>query len=246
MVNGTEKEPIASDRPDFTEASSTVGFRRVQVEMGYTYIRDESGGAIKNAHSFPETLLRVGMLAEWFEFRVAWNYGISLNHDNVVSSVFDGGQDLYLGIKLFLAEQDGIWPEISLMPQMNVPAGHPEVSSGEVEPGVNCLYGWDVNDWLAIGASTQVNRTPDDDGDFFAEFAQSITFNYTLTEKLIGYTEAFALLPAGADVRLPQYYADGGFVYRVHMNLQFDIRAGVGLNEPADNMFAGIGSVVRF
>jgi hypothetical protein len=153
---------------------------------------------------------------------------------------------LYLGIKIFLTEQDGIWPEMSILPQMNVPAGHPDVSSGEVEPGVNWLYGWDVNDWLAMGASTQVNRTQDENGDFFAEFAQSWTFNYTLTEKLIGYTEAFALLPAGADERLPQYYMDGGFVYRVHMNLQFDIRAGVGLNDAADNMFAGIGSVVRF
>src|SRR4051812_40814645 len=34
-----EEEPLASDRPDFTEASSTVGKGRVQLEAGYTFVR---------------------------------------------------------------------------------------------------------------------------------------------------------------------------------------------------------------
>src|SRR5688500_11339184 len=36
-------EPLASDRPDFTEASTTVGRGVCQLEMGYTYIHDSSG-----------------------------------------------------------------------------------------------------------------------------------------------------------------------------------------------------------
>ena len=38
-----EEEPLASDRPDFTEASSTVGRGRVQLEAGYTLVRDRAG-----------------------------------------------------------------------------------------------------------------------------------------------------------------------------------------------------------
>jgi hypothetical protein len=177
---------------------------------------------------------------------VAWNYGINLTRGNIVSAIFDGGEDLYLGAKLALTEQDGWRPEMAIIPQMNVPTGHSDVSSGEVEPGINWLYGWDLSECLAMGGSTQVNRARDGVDLFYAEFAQSWTFNYTLTERLGAYTEWFAFFPAGSDVELPQHYFDGGFTYRVNKNLQLDIRAGVGLNDPADDFFAGSGSVIRF
>jgi hypothetical protein len=245
-VNGTEDEPLISDRPDFTESSSTVGLRRVQVEGGYTYLRDATGALVSSAHSFPETLYRIGMFAEWFEFRVAWNYGIHLDHSDVVSNLFQGGDDMYLGAKFFLTEQDGWLPEMVLLPQMNVPTGPPDVTDGEIEPGVNWLYGWDITEVVSAGASTQVNRAKDDADVFFAEFAQSLTFNYKLSEKLGGYTEWFAFFPAGSADELPQHYLDGGFTYKAWKNVQFDIRAGVGLNGPADNFFAGSGAVLRF
>jgi hypothetical protein len=246
LVDGTEDEPLQSDRPDFTEASTTVGLRRVQIEMGYTYIRDRAGTASSTAHSFPETLLRVGMFAEWFEFRVAWNYGIHINHTDFISNIFSGGNDLYLGAKIALTEQDGWRPEMAIVPQMNVPTGHEALSDHEVTPGVNWLYGWDVSEFIAIGGSTQVNRAQDDAGVFFAEFAQSMTVNYTLTDKLGAFTEWFAFFPAGSVVELPQQYFDSGFTYRVNNNFQLDIRAGVGLNDAADDFFAGSGAVLRF
>ena len=37
-------EPLASDRPDFTEASTTVGRGVVQLEMGYTLFDNDDGG----------------------------------------------------------------------------------------------------------------------------------------------------------------------------------------------------------
>ena len=244
-VDGSEDEPLVSDRPDFTEASVTVGLRRVQVEMGYTYIRDNNNEILRSSHSFPETLYRIGMFAEWFEARIGWNYGVNLNRENLVSSTFGGGEDLYVGAKIALTEQDGWLPEMALIPQMNLPTGHPDLTEGEVQPGVNWLYGWDVTEFYAIGGSTQVNRAFDSTV-HYAEFAQSMTVNYTLTEKLGGYTEWFAFFSSGSVVALPQHYFDGGFTYRVHNNLQLDIRAGVGLNDAADDFFAGAGSVVRF
>src|SRR5687768_10953213 len=33
-------EPLVTDRPDFTEASSTVGLGVMQLESGYTYVYD--------------------------------------------------------------------------------------------------------------------------------------------------------------------------------------------------------------
>jgi hypothetical protein len=54
-------EPLVTDRPDFTEASSTVGQGVAQLEGGYTYSYDSDDTGSFKSHSFPETLLRVGV-----------------------------------------------------------------------------------------------------------------------------------------------------------------------------------------
>ena len=51
-------EPLATDRPDFTEASSVVGLGVLQIETGYTYFFDNDGTDQTIGHSYPETLLR--------------------------------------------------------------------------------------------------------------------------------------------------------------------------------------------
>lgn len=239
-------EPLISDRPDFTEASTTVGRGVVQLEAGYTYTFDRNGDDFEEEHAFPETLLRVGMLAEWFELRVSYNHG-SLNSREL--GVFDsgsGGRDLYLGAKLGLTLQQGILPEMALVPQMTVPTGSDTFTSDRVLPGVNWLYGWDINDFLSCGGSTQANKSVDEDDDSFTLVAQSFTIGYSLTERIGAYTEYFGLYPSGATSALPENYFDGGFTFSVTNNLQLDIRAGVGLNSAAADYFVGSGFVVRF
>ena len=36
---------------------------------------DTFGGSRTNGHSYPESLLRIGVLAEWFELRIGQNFG---------------------------------------------------------------------------------------------------------------------------------------------------------------------------
>jgi hypothetical protein len=197
-------------------------------------------------HSYPELLTRIGVFADWLEFRIAYNHAsVSEEFNPLPLNNFSGGEDLYLGFKLMLTPQEGILPEMSIMPQWTVPTGHDEFSADIVLPGVNWLYGWDVNDWLSTAGSTQVNKAADDDGEIYHELAQSWTFGYTLTERIGAYTEWFALFPSGSDVARTQHYFNGGFIFPVTNNLQFDVRAGVGMNDAADDMFAGAGMVVR-
>src|SRR5437868_4911978 len=51
---GDEKDEIVTDRPDFTEASSTVGRGRVQVEGGYTFTSKAAGAGYVWDHTYPE------------------------------------------------------------------------------------------------------------------------------------------------------------------------------------------------
>jgi hypothetical protein len=240
-------EPLVTDRPDFTEAAVTVGRGVVQFEGGYTFTYDDSSGGKIHEHSFPELLMRAGMFADWFELRVGWNYGAS------AETVFGAGDenlagadDLYLGFKLALTPQEGCLPETGVIVQMTVPTGSPEFTAHEVLPGVNYLYAWDVNDFFSVAGSTQANRAIDPNGEeFFVEFAQSLTTGYSLTDRWSAYAEWFMFAPAGAETAQNQQYFNGGFTYLITDNIQWDIRAGVGLNEAADDFFTGSGLSVR-
>jgi hypothetical protein len=244
-----EEKPLESDRPDFTEASSTVGKGRVQLEAGYTFIRDRSGGATTSSHSYPEALLRIGALADWLEFRLGQNFGHT--RTGAPHAVFSaaGAEDLYLGTKLGLTEQARVLPEMALILQTTVPTGEREFTAGKMQPGLNWLYGWDViPDHLTLGGSTQGNKALDAAGHGYVELAQSLTVGYVLTERLAAYTEWFAFFPCGAVAPSvgALHYLDGGFTYKVTPNLQFDIRAGVGLSRLADDYFVGSGFAARY
>jgi hypothetical protein len=244
-----EEEPLASDRPDFTEASSTVGKGRIQLEAGYTFVRDRAAGLTTTNHSYPEALLRIGAFAEWLEFRIGQNFGQTQMAGLGAPFNASGADDLYLGVKLGLTEQHRILPESALILQTTVPTGHREFTDGRVLPGFNLLYGWDIiPDRLTAGGSTQANGAIDDLEHGYVQLAQSLTVGYGLTDKLSAYTEWFAFFPAGAIAPGvgSQHYFDGGFTYRVTPNFQLDIRAGVGLSHHSEDYFVGSGFAVRY
>lgn len=240
-------EPLVTDRPDFTEACSTVGMGVVQLEAGYTFTYDDDGNSITKEHSYPEALFRIGMFAEWFELRIGWNYGESAETVfNAEDSFLAGADDLYLGTKIGLTPQSGCLPETAVIIQGTVPSGARSQTAGEVLIGVNYLYGWEVNDFFSIGGSTQANRAPDPNGeDFYVLFAQSLTTGYSWTEEFGSYAEWFMFAPAGAETAQNQQYFNTGLTYLITDNIQWDIRAGVGLNTAADDFFTGSGLSIR-
>lgn len=244
-----KEEPLVTDRPDFTEASSTVGKGRVQLEAGYTYTRDRSSGVVSTSHSYPEALLRIGVFADWFEFRIGQNFGTARTGSPKGTFGNAGADDLYLGVKLGLTEQTGVFPEMALVVQSQVPTGHRSFTAGKTLPGANLLYGWDViEERLSFAGSSQANQAVDGADHGYVELTQSLTVGYTLSDRLGAYTEWFAFFPAGAmdSSVVAQHYFNGGFTYRFTPNLQFDVRAGFGLSRSADDLFAGSGFAVRY
>jgi hypothetical protein len=244
-----EAKEFASDRPDFTEASNTVGLGRIQFETGYTYSRNKEAG-VSSEHSFPEILLRVGVFAEWVELRFGLNSTHTTNH-HPRDAVFGvaGLEDCYLGSKISLTDQKGYMPETAVILYTTVPMGHHELTADKALPGMSYLYGWDVvEDCLSLAGSTVFASAVDDTGHNYLELAQSVTVGYTLSERLGAFTEFFGFFPHGANA--PEvtalYYFNGGFTYKFTPNFQYDIRGGVGLNRHADDYFLGTGFAVRY
>jgi len=235
--------PLVTDRPDFTEASSTVGLGVAQLEIGYTYGFDNDGTDQTITHSYAEPLLRVGILADWLEFRI-FQSAVTQIENGVEES---GATDLYLGFKIGLTPQEGLLPEMALIPQMTVPTGSDDFGSNDVLAGLNWIYGWEVSECIGTAGSTQFNRSEDDTTSrAFTRWAQSWTIAYSLTDRLGAYTEWFGLFPHSADTADTEHYFNGGFTVLLSNDVQWDIRGGVGLNDASEDYFVGTGLSLRF
>jgi hypothetical protein len=241
-----EEDRIVTDRPHFSEASSLVGLGVTQIETGYSFFLDKENGVTTRTHSFPEPLLRTGILAEWFEFRLGYNYLVqSLNNPVAGNSSRSGSDDLYLAAKIALVEQAGIFPEVAFFPQMRLPTGSAAFTSREVLPGFNLAYSWVINKLIELECNTQLNRRLDDADHFYTQFIQTANIEYNLGPKWGGFTEWFCFVPSGSE--LPQHYFHGGFVYFPTKNIQLDIHSAVGLTPASDDLaFTGAGFSVRF
>jgi hypothetical protein len=240
-------KPLEADRPDFTESPKTVGKGVVQLEAGYTFTYDNEAGVRTANHSFPETLLRVGVLADWLELRADWNYEIERTRTAGVKQTASGADDLILGVKLALTPQECMLPETGVIFEMSVPTGGDDFTADRVLPGVNYCVSWDLNkDWSLSGSTIFEGAVDQATTDTYTQFAQSLSLERTWSEQLRSYTEWYVLAPIGADTQRPQYYFNGGFLVFLNKDVQWDIRAGVGLNDAADDFFVGSGFALRY
>ncbi|MFH1300181.1 MAG: transporter [Planctomycetota bacterium] len=239
-------EPLVTDRPNFTSTSVTVGKGVTQIEFGYTYLDSKAGGLDVRYQSFGEFLFRQGILVDWLEFRIDFSPLQQSTEAGTFQNTTFGTQDLDLALQFALTPQAGLLPEMAIIVSMSVPTGSPAFTSNQVDPGIDWIYSWNLNDFLSIDASTQGYRTVDNSGQSYLEFAQSCSVGYTLSKKLGAFTEWFALIPSGATTAQTQHYFDAGFTYLINNNLQLDVSAGVGLNDAADGYFMGAGCSIRF
>ena len=237
--------PLVPDRPDFTEGSSTVGRGVFQIEFGYGFGSSRTDGGHVRSHSLGEPLLRVGVLADWLELRVAASPVRRRTESGGIAVSDTGMEDLYLGVKFALSEQDGLLPATAILTQMTVPIGSAGFSDDRTLPGVNFVYGWDVTDNLSLAGGSQVNQAVGDDSDLYAEWAQSVTAGVRLGPRIGVYGEWFGFFPSQPASAGSEHYFDTGLGWLVTNDLQWDIRIGFGLNEPAENVLFGTGMSVR-
>jgi len=246
-------EPLVTDRPDFTESTVTVPSGRFQLEAGYTYTYDSGDGIRSQDHTYPEVLLRIG-LRDDVELRLGWT---GWSH---VEEVFrerndagrrvkvtdrdDGGNDMNIGLKYHLIDQDGWVPDFGLIVDADVPTGAGGQTSGDVDPAVKLLWAYDLTDGIALAGNVNFAAPTSETGRFF-QAAASLSLAGSITEKLGGYVEYFGFFRNERGQGDAQYL-NGGFTYLITNNFQVDIRAGVGLNDEADDFFTGVGFAWRF
>ncbi len=251
--------PINTDRPTFTPANTVVPLGRLQFESGFTFNYEPTGRTHNELYDFPELAMRYGFM-DRAEFRMLWQ---GTTYDDVQSpsrrpSRFPGGAgDTEVGFKWQLLPEDKEkkWrPTMALITSIIAPTGGgSRLSNQTVEPYINLIYGWGLNDKLTLSGCTgylgireqpppnTVGRT-----DNFQRFNQSIVAFYSVGERTTLFYEWYVLMFTNAPNNLPTHFMDGGILYRLTPNVQLDLRAGFGLSGRPDDFFTGAGLSFRF
>jgi hypothetical protein len=232
------------DRPHLPEASSTVGLGHIVLESGFTY--NTSGGYFPR-YSYPESLLRIGMFADWFELRIAQNvlgdYSTNLTGRRAIEF---GAQDMQIGVKLAMTEQQQWLPESALILQMYVPTGSPGYSANRVLPGIHYDCSWEIiKEKLSVETVILADGSTDNYGHTYTQLGHAVTAVYDITKRLEAFGEIDSFYSVGESFG-PQHYFVGGFVYFLNKNFEIDIRSGVGLNRHAQGYLLGSGFAVRY
>ena len=257
---------INTDRPDFTDATYTVGKGVTIIENGYTFTRNNDADLHISRRVLPETLVRVGLTDE-FELRMKW-YGYLMtdvtDQATGLKDSYFGSPDLYLGFKYEVRQQEDYIPMVTFLGGSTVPTGTGGVSSGAMQPFGNVVIGWGFRRWLYLKMSSGVDflRTTDvtqviSEGTLAAPVGihgtdnnstwhNSVSLLYQATKRVGGFVEWFSFVSNNSADNRAQHYADTGLFLYVTPNVQLDVRIGERISHRVDGMFTGAGLSVRF
>ena len=226
---------LITDRPDFTESPQTVPAGLTQIEAGVTF---ERSGRDK-VTTLGETLIRVGA-GKRAEIRV----GVPSYITQRGGARGDGFDDAFLGAKFALIQRENF--PIALLVGTTLPTGSRRVASREYNAEAVIASETALSDSVGMAFNLGYGR-PNEGIGRFSQFFGSASFGFDVSDRVGAYAEVFAF---DKDERggSSRQFVNGGFTYAAKPNLQFDIRAGLGLNNGTNgpDYFAGGGVTQRF
>src|SRR5688572_23717796 len=146
-----EIEPIETDRPDMTEASSVVPIYTVQVESGAMY---EVEYNTYERSLLPTTLTRIGIL-EKLELRVILeNQKLKIDGGNIPElpeTEFKGMAPVKVGTKIYICDEKGYRPEIAFIGHLQLPGGGSDFKAENVTPDFRFSLSNTLSDRFSLG-----------------------------------------------------------------------------------------------
>ncbi len=251
---------IATDRPGFSDTTAVIPRGHIQLESGYTYTYDKGPDRYRiQVQDLPELSLRIGVLNN-LEARIGWTGWVSTRtqyegetragRKTTFLDKYQGGSDMKVGFKWALTRQDGLIPNLSLIPSLYLPTGSTDgLTTHDVDPEVRIAYSWAATPKWTIYGVAQLSSISyfDDDGDKrrYFQSGASLASGYMITDKLCGILEYYFLAPQtpGSDC---SHNLNICSTYLITDNVQFDIRVGFGLNEEAPNFSTSAGLCFRW
>jgi Putative MetA-pathway of phenol degradation len=222
-VTRTGLEPLITDRPDFTESTETVVRGMRQLEAGSTFARKSD----ERSSTLGEVLIRVGT-TQRTELRIGLN---SYSMASQPGAEVHGLEDVSLGAKIKLQSGGGdgsFKPDLAVIVATSLPTGATPMRARKPQPEVKFGAAWTFTSRVAFSSNLNYALVSAASGDSH-ELAGTGSLSVALTPRLGSFAEFVAIRPSGAGNARSQF-ANGGLTYGVTDNLQFDIRAGIGLH----------------
>lgn len=232
LSSGLFAQKIVTDRPDQTEASSTVPKQSFQIESGLLFQFNGSGSNKASNFTLPTTLFRYGLL-KWLEVRLVSEFAIERMKLNGIENKSIGIRDLQIGTKIQLFKKEGNATEVALMSHLVVPSGSSGLTGNSVGTVNKLCISHSLAERVGLGYNLGYNYL----GSGVGDLTYSLSVAFGITDKLGIYLEPFGSWDNFESVTTN---FDGGFTYLIKDNLQFDFSAGVGLDNRMNYLSTGI------
>jgi hypothetical protein len=226
-------QPIATDRPAFTNSSVVVPTGSLQVENGFLETSSQGQSVVDG----PESLLRLG-IAKRTELRFTVpDYFYNLN----TGAVGSGFGDFAFGVKEQLGPTPGKF-DVSVILFLSFPTGANTVSSGGYDPGLQLPWSRALSsNWTAAGMFSVYWPTQGRTRNVTGEF--TFLLDRQLTKPWDAFVEYADDLP---EVGGPRQLLHFGTALKITSRQQIDFHVGAGLSSAAVDHLIGIGYSFRF
>jgi hypothetical protein len=242
LVKAQQTVPeLVTDRPDQTESSAVVPRKSLQLEAGFVFSMDEDAQIKDKSIIYNTTLLRFGLLDN-LELRLGGFYASheTLDKETDITQSLHGFGPLYTGIKVQVARESGLLPEIAFLAGLALPfTANEAFRSSSTAGGMRFSLSHTLSERFSLG----YNLGAEWNGDSPAPaYFYSIALGFAISGNAGTYLEFFGLLP---EEEPQSHLFDAGFTYLVRPNLQLDVSGGIGLQEEALDYFLGFGVSYR-
>lgn len=242
-VTTADAQDLVTDRPDQTESATVVPRGTVQVELGATLFREEVGGDTVEARELAQTLVRVGLAERW-ELRLGWDGHQRLEVPGRGGFDVSGVGDAAVGFKWALREPGPQGLEMALLGATSVPVGDDELTSDAYDPELRLAVSHELASGAGLAYNVGLAQTSEPDGPTTDLAFATVAVGFSLTERLGSFVELFGEVPLDGEEESLSF--DTGLTWLVNDLMQWDVAAGVGLNDPAPDWFVTVGFSWRF
>ncbi len=221
---------MATDRPDQTEASSIVPHKHIQLESGFVY---EFTNKLQDNITYNTSLFRYGLLKQ-AELRFQADYtGIKYNGGD---SLVNGFAPLKVGTKIYITEEKGLLPEISVIVGFLLPnIGKKSLQAPYTTPAFRIAASHSVTEMFSLGCNVGAEWGGTE---LFPDYFYSLVGAFSVTDKLGAFIEGYGYLP---EIGGGSLLGDGGLTYKITPDFQLDVSAGLGITKDAPGGFVNAG-----
>jgi hypothetical protein len=227
---------LITDRPDQTESASLVPQGNFQIETGFVYEADQTVALRSDNLALFSTLLRYGVNRN-FELRLGSAFLHRTNDpEQSEKTSISGLAPWFAGLKLKMAEQDGVIPEMAFLLTAEFPGtGKTEFSPDHIATDLRFSIEYTLTDRLGLGVNLG-GQWDCDEGRPAGLY--SLVLGIGLANRLGVFIESYGFLPTN---RMPDHRMDAGVTWLVKNNLQLDFSGGFGLSDVSPDYFINAG-----